>query len=640
MKQKKQPKKNRQSNSDGRRRIFKLLAVLLAAVLAGLMVETLYELNVARKERNGGFVPEWTEISQADVEMYEVDTWEGEPEKQGYRIYTTERYVHKFVYSYETDEDFTPDVILHTKNIYKEPELELRKDVCRTNLSESVMSLQEYVSEIDIQVPKGVRLTGFAIDNTFDFNWYRVGYVSGFVLTVLFILLFRRELVKRLEYGFLVICLSCGLVFVSIQPPECVSWDEHIHFLKAFDWFESGTLERSEAEEYLYKNPETVYRAPFLSKEEKAAQIEFLNEGAEKEGDTYERTVSLNTVGYVHMAFAIRAVKLLGGSFYTQYVVGKIANLLLYVLLMFWAIKILPAGKKFLTAVALMPTSLLQAVSYTYDIVLIGFLAVGFSMVIDEFYHLERKLTWKKLLLMAAVFVIGCCPKAMYIPLFAVTLAFPKEKFKSVRGMVIFKGLIILVCLAMMLTFIMPAAGGSVEGDARGGDTDLGRQMSLVFQHPLSYIRVFCGSFMQSLDTFIFGTDGLTNSAYGGQYPYPFMAAVTVFAVALTERKKGMKLSKKNTLIFKVMLALVIAAVIGLVWTSLYLVYTPVGNETILGVQSRYYVPLLLPLFFLFYSTKTEGRWEESKYNTVLFLVLIWLLHKSLYAQYFLEFCQ
>ena len=83
MKQKKQPKKNRQSNSDGRRRIFKLLAVLLAAVLAGLMVETLYELNVARKERNGGFVSEWTEISQADVEMYEVDTWEGEPEKQG-----------------------------------------------------------------------------------------------------------------------------------------------------------------------------------------------------------------------------------------------------------------------------------------------------------------------------------------------------------------------------------------------------------------------------------------------------------------------------------------------------------------------------------------------------------------------------
>ena len=63
MKQKKQPQKNRQSNSDGRRRIFKLLAVLLAAVLAGLMVETLYELNVARKERNGGFVPEWTEIS-------------------------------------------------------------------------------------------------------------------------------------------------------------------------------------------------------------------------------------------------------------------------------------------------------------------------------------------------------------------------------------------------------------------------------------------------------------------------------------------------------------------------------------------------------------------------------------------------
>lgn len=103
-------------------------------------------------------------------------------------------------------------------------------------------------------------------------------------------------------------------------------------------------------------------------------QIQYLNSHHNGAVEIYERDAyTLNAVGELHMALAIKVVKYLGLPFYAQFIAGKIANLLLYTLLIYWAIKIIPVGKKFLTSVSLMPTLMIQSTSYTYDIVVIGF---------------------------------------------------------------------------------------------------------------------------------------------------------------------------------------------------------------------------------------------------------------------------
>lgn len=83
-----------------------------------------------------------------------------------------------------------------------------------------------------------------------------------------------------------------------------------------------------------------------------------------------------------------------------------------------------------------------------------------------------------------------------------------------------------------------------------------------------------------------------------------------------------------------------IFVVIGLVWSSLYIVFTPVGATSILGVQARYYLPLLYPLCMTFYSEKIEGKWNEKTYTMVILLVMLWVTHGALYQQYFLTYCQ
>ena len=323
-----------------------------------------------------------------------------------------------------------------------------------------------------------------------------------------------------------------------------------------------------------------------------------------------------------------------------QFLLGKAANLLLYVLVMFLAIKIVPVGKMFLTAIALMPTALLQAVSYTYDVSVIAFVTLGFVLIIEEFFYIDRKLTWQKQILIAFVFILGSCPKPVYIPILALLLALPEEKFRTKWEMVLCKGIAVIICVAMIMTLLLPAASGSVEGDSRGGATDVGIQLALVMQHPLGYLAVFWKNFYGSLNSYIFGGDAVANLAYAGKHQLHAMAAVFCFAVAFTEKKKRFVFSKKTAVAYRVILAFVLAMIIGLLWSALYVSFTPVGSTEIAGVQARYYIPLLFPLYLLFYTDKMEGKWKDTSYTTAVFWIILFIAHGAFYTPYFLKYCQ
>ena len=64
-------------------------------------------------------------------------------------------------------------------------------------------------------------------------------------------------------------------------------------------------------------------------------------------------------------------------SFSVLYALGKIGNLLIYILVMFWAIKLAKRKKLFLIFVALMPTPLFLAASYTYDTIVFSFITLA-----------------------------------------------------------------------------------------------------------------------------------------------------------------------------------------------------------------------------------------------------------------------
>ena len=60
-------------------------------------------------------------------------------------------------------------------------------------------------------------------------------------------------------------------------------------------------------------------------------------------------------------------------------------------------------------------------------------------------------------------------------------------------------------------------------------------------------------------------------------------------------------------------------SIIVLVWTSMYLIYTPVGTDHMNGVQARYYFPILAPVRFALLG----GRNVEFSDKTLKFSLLL-----------------
>lgn len=626
-----------------RRTLWGAVFAVLAGLLLGLAAEGLYELNTWRRELKGGHTS-----GREAVEEDLIHT-SGEIKKQGDAYYSEtggtleiilpERYINKLEYRYESSIDYRTKIVITTKDVYKQEETREIQEVNQRNLDRSIVNIQDYVTRIRIELPADTEIGGLTIDNSWTFNWYRVAYIGVFAGMIVLVIWFRELFAKKIEAAFLVICLSCGGLLIAVQPLEFTAWDEHIHFYKTFDFFDQGEVEWSEAEETLYTYWENPQGAGQRSKEEKHLQAEYLNETAHRGDYSYEKGGnSVSSLGYLHMAAAVKIGDLLGLPFTVLYILGKAVNLLLYSLVMFAAIRILPVGKRFLTVLALMPTPLLQACSYTYDAVVNSFLALGIALIAAEFFWTERKITWKRTLLIGAVFLLGSFPKGVYIPLLLLYLLLPEKKFQDRKRMHLHKGLILLLIGGMLLSFLLPAAGGTMQGDERGGDTSVSGQIALILRHPLAYFQVFWSSVKHTFDDMWMGSENLSYIAYAGIHPFDGMIGIFCAAVALTEKKRTWSLPVKNHRIFRAGLGILTVGIVGLIWTALYVSFTEVGATEIAGVQGRYFVPLLLPVYFALYSDKVEGKWKESAYTLVILLITLFIIHQGMYTQYFLPY--
>ena len=87
---------------------------------------------------------------------------------------------------------------------------------------------------------------------------------------------------------------------------------------------------------------------------------------------------------YIPQALFIKVARFLNFSYNRMYMAGKIGNLLAYIILMFFAIRIIKSNKVVLASIALLPTLVLLASSYSYDAMTTGFLTLGIVIWYNE----------------------------------------------------------------------------------------------------------------------------------------------------------------------------------------------------------------------------------------------------------------
>jgi len=291
-----------------------------------------------------------------------------------------------------------------------------------------------------------------------------------------------------------------------------------------------------------------------------------------------------------------------------------------------------------MTAVLLMPTPLFLASVYSYDATVNVFIALGIACILREIYGKEEKISYFNLGLFVVSIVIASMPKAVFAPLLLLGLLIPKEKWPSVKHLRIMRAGIIGGTLILLATFVLPtvmdtvfatAASAAEAADVRGGDTNVARQLRHIFTQPFSYgigmLQIMYGTIVE----FTIGPNAMGIVGHGFLNSVSGAPAILLTAVTLTESGK-VKIKRAH----KILIAILLFVVSAFIWTALYLAFTPVGNPYIIGVQGRYFIPLVLIGLLLINGRGIEYNCEEKTYNTVLFTAIGLITMTSFYSTF------
>lgn len=540
------------------------------------------------------------------------------------------------------DSNTTYTVKTNEINSFGKEEEKSYYDVVNGLFSEFYTDLNSKITSIEIKLEKkyGEELVSVFLSNRFEVNKYRILFWLV-TLCLFYILIFESGFLKKPEWYFAVYALSFGILTIIFAQPVRNSWDEQIHFKNAYKIASGKSVEWSEAA-YIASAAE---RINCNTKAEYAQLRQYMDEkGEEYALSEIKETsgISYSSLAYIPMALFLKVGMFFNMPFSTLFAFGKLGNLLSYVFVMFWAIRLCKQKKLFLVFVAMMPTVLFQGASYTYDGIVFSFLTLGCVLWANEAFRADKEYNVKHLIGAAFFFVVGSFSKAVYIPIVLLMLLLPMIKFKSKKHIVMYGVAVFIVFSLMMMTFVLPTLSNTVSGnisyggDPRGGDTGSVRQIISMVKHPWGTIKLMIeniftfdnfrnlGSAASDNKHFInllflnFATLGILADKWS-------MVAMLMLVLLVFYQDENETAYKKYPAWYRGILILICLGIIGLIWLAMYLSFTPVGSEEIAGVQARYYLPLVYFVSLICMNKKivVKARYEVMVKMTFAIAVLL-----------------
>lgn len=551
-------------------------------------------------------------------------------------------YINKLFFDYELpdhEETYEVNIVSRKISSFGSIEENVISDTLSSWLTQSVTHIGEKPTEIMITLPKEIKIDNYSINNSVDMNGYRVVFLFILFINIAIIFLCKSWIVENLHYLYGIIGITVGIVFILFSPIYApYGWDDEVHFNNAYQLLYGEKVEYTQAiDDYLERN------TPNYNTKDERVQIEkILNSKSNISRIEENSSPQLASWGYIGGSITMAIGKALNLSFTNMMRFGKLGVLLVYLLLTMFAIKMIPVGKRILFVISLMPTAMFQATLIVYDSVVIAGLFLGFAMIVKELLTPKVKISSRNILIFLGVVSLACFPKAVYAPFLLLPLLLPKEKFYSKRQQRYFQVGLIMTFLILMSTFVLPATTNQVEADLRGGMTNVGEQMKYIFTHPFVYTKLLLSSMWTSLGEFSIGNMALLNYAHVGvirdNYAYIAILLVSFVSVTDTRWKKECYFTKwqRGAVVF------IGFAIISLIWTAMYLAFTPVQYHVINGVQGRYFIPILAPLIISIMMGCKRIKLEVSDkwYNRVIgvssLIVLMGSIYNIIFTSYLL----
>ncbi len=306
---------------------------------------------------------------------------------------------------------------------------------------------------------------------------------------------------------------------------------------------------------------------------------------------------------YLGLSFGIKLTDSLGLPLIYSFYSARIINFLLWIMMIYFAIKIAPIYKRLFLLLALMPTTLYQVTTISADTVIIG---AGLLLTALFLYYKQDNKRIDKLFI--GIFVFGILSifliKFIYVPLALLFFLIPEKNFISKKQRYFL--FISIVILGLFFTSLWSFLNKDQILPQYPG-IDVTKQIHFIITHPFYYLWVIISTLTWNIFTIIGQFISILGWNLVPAKPSPvFFVIYFIFlifsSIADTNKDYFVKRKEKYIIAVSFLLSLI------LICTIQYLTWNPVGRYHILGIYGRYFTPVVVSLFLLIYNNTWVDR--------------------------------
>ena len=317
--------------------------------------------------------------------------------------------------------------------------------------------------------------------------------------------------------------------------------------------------------------------------------------------DAIEQPTPYNTdypIHYIPQMIGILLGRLFHLNFIWSFLLAAFLNLLLFVGCVSLAIKKIPIHKELVFLIGLLPMTLQQASSFSTDSFINGLSILSVACIISSIYG-SGKLSRSEILFLTVPLALLGPSKILYVVLALLILLIPNERFSTKRSPLLFK--IVLIAASVIPTIILGITrilSLTTLVQTHGTTEGYNYSLSFILNEPIQFIRILLTSFRVSYIDYIRSLIGYFLSGWSMPISLNIVYAFLVLLILLSFAQKD-EMQVVDWKFRAITLAISGIVVIG-VLTSMLLSFTTKGDPIITGVQGRYFIPILLPLLFIF----------------------------------------
>lgn len=426
------------------------------------------------------------------------------------------------------------------------------------------------------------------------------------IIAILLILLLAFSLTGNYIKNFILIALAMGFILSMIMPINN-QLDEKRHFLSAYNLsYANINFNKPIINEGVQSIPQRLNFEKFNTYFHKNYEPTFLEEYVIE--DISNIPAAYNPIQYLPSAIGIYIARLLGGSIADIYYAGRFFNLIGYIVLVAFTLKVLPYKRKSFYVIFLMPMLLALASVYSVDNIMVGVISLWIAYCL-KLYEQKEKITGKQLFILLGIFtLIGTLKSMSYLPIALFIFIIPIRKIlkenKKYLVPIILLG-IVSVTINIGITLYLQSDQLS---DPRVENTNAMQQIEYIKEEPIEYIKIL-GKHIKTTLTEFSALSYLNGPMFfGNDFDNIFLILLLfLFYTGITDDSKN--LSKKT----KWIAIITFFIVLSITSTLLYISYTPLQGKTIQGYQLRYIFPIISLIVICLSSEKIKNQKSEKK---------------------------